>query len=258
MVDNWVRHSLSVLNTLSEVPKWCSQQFFFTLSWLISYPKLVHAAKSVTKTHVRGKRRSTPQLHTPVQRVYKQHPAGFRANKMGPCERKAGGRTRWLTGRVGVSSSRQASASSSPATVRALFWSTVPHMRMHMAEDAHTNTHTHKCKWGWTHTWADAETFTCPLYLGTYTRTQTHSYHYAPAVKSQLNNEPPALFLFAYRPRSWLLPVWNNMSACSSSSCSTASPGIVSSASRKFHTCLPILVQSDILHFRLYFTVAWI
>lgn len=142
MVDNWVQHCLSVLNTLSEVPKWCSQQFFFTLSWLISYPKLVHAAKSVTKTHVRGKRHSTPQLHTPVQRVYKQHPAGFRANKMGPCEREAGGRTRWLTGRVGVSSSRQASASSSPATVRALFWSTVPHMRMHMAEDAHTNTHT--------------------------------------------------------------------------------------------------------------------
>lgn len=220
MVDNWVQHSLSVLNTLSEVPKWCSQQFFFALSWLISYPKLVHAAKSVTKTHVRGKRRSTPQLHTPIQKAYKQHSLyRFRANKMGPCERKGGGRTRWLTGRVVVSSSRQASASSSPATVRALFWSTVPHIRMHMAEDTHI--HTHANKDGHTHERMQRQSLV--HYTWAHTHTHTHSFHYAPAVKSQLNNEPPALFLFAYRPRSWLLPVWNNMSACFSSSCSIVS-----------------------------------
>lgn len=175
MVDNWVQHSLSVLNTLSEVPKWCSQQFFFTLSWLISYPELVHAAKSVTKTHVRGKRRSTPQLHTPVQRVYKQHPAGFRANKMGPCERKAGGRTRWLTGWVAVSSSRQASASSSPATVRALFWSTVPHMRMHMAEDAHTNTHTNTNANEDGHTHERMQRHSLVHYIWAHTHTHTHT-----------------------------------------------------------------------------------
>lgn len=61
---------------------------------------------------------------------------------------------------------------------------------MHVAEDAHTNTHANANEDGHTH--ERMQSHSLVHYIGAHTHPHTPS-HYAPAVKSQLNDESPAL-----------------------------------------------------------------
>lgn len=192
MLDNWDQHSLKQtlwgsLVTLTAV-------FFFTLSWLISCTKLVRAAETVTETRIRGKGCSTPQLHTSVQRHWE------RINSTRPDLEL----TSWdhVNGSlVGAPGDWQAGSPSAPpgrhqraAVLPLSELCSGPLCLTYICtwQRTHTQTHTQMQMRMDTHM-SGCKAIRLSIILGlTHTHPHTPS-HYAPAVKSQLNDESPAL-----------------------------------------------------------------